>query len=278
MARVWKFLANFPVLKYRLILEAWKFEKVQRWFAGHPLFGRWYHPYLGESPENNEAIILPVQAVIRGGENTVLPYPLLEPLIQSAGGHFILGKCPCRNAEGRHTTLNDFGCLFLGEAVGRASPKMGRHTDIQGALSHVRQAIEYGLIPMIVHTTFDAEMLSLPYHKILGVCFCCDCCCTVRHHLRLGPSSFDDTVRRLPGLSVQITEACEGCDLCIEKCPVKAIQNHNNVAVIDAQRCKGCGVCAAVCPNGAPQLIMDEGLDVLAAIITRIRARTDVGI
>ena len=278
MARVWKYLEKFPVLKYRFILEAWKLEKVQRWFTGHPLFGRWYKSYLGETPENNEATILPLQEVIFEGENTVLPYPLLEALIQSAGGHFILGKCPCRNGEGRHSTLKDFGCLFLGEAVGGVSPKIGRHSDVQGALTHTKEGIEHGLVPMIVHARFDAEMLSLPYHKILVVCFCCDCCCTIRHHLRLGPSSFDDTVRRLPGLSVQITDACEGCGLCVEKCPVQAIEIYNNIAVLDQQRCKGCGVCASVCPNEAPQFKMDEDVDVIEALFARIRARTDIGV
>jgi hypothetical protein len=32
--------------------------------------------------------------------------------------------------------------------------------------------------------------------------------------MRLGPSTFDDTVQRLPGLTVQIGETCKGCGLC----------------------------------------------------------------
>jgi UDP-glucose 4-epimerase len=271
-----KLLNRFPVLKYRLILQGWKLDKIQRWFSCSPLTRGWIN--LDEKPENNEAVILPVQEAIQGAESVALPYQLLTPLVEQASGHLVLGKCPCRNAENCHTAPHDFGCLYLGEAVEKVSPKIGQHTDAQGALAHVRQGLELGLVPMIVHASFDAEMLSLPYNKMLAVCFCCDCCCTVRHHLRLGPSTFDETVHRLPGLTVMISEDCEGCGDCQGKCPVGAIAFQDGRSVIDQVRCKGCGVCAEVCPVGAVQLMMDESVDVMGRLVERIRQRTDIGV
>lgn len=51
-------------------------------------------------------------------------------------------------------------------------------------------------------SSFDAWLLDIPYRRAIAVCFCCDCCCSVRQGLRLGPAAFWETVVRLPGLSV----------------------------------------------------------------------------
>ena len=96
--------------------------------------------------------------------------------------------------------------------------------------------------------------------------------------MRLGPSTFDDTMQRLPGLIVTISQACTACRECHTACPVNAIHYQDGISVIDQERCKGCGVCAAVCPEGAPPLQMDESVDVVGRLVDRIRARTEIGV
>lgn len=273
-----KFLAKHPVLRYRFILEMWKLAKLQRWAARHPVFSRWIKLKLDVAPEDNDATIIPVQEVIKGGENIVLPYQILEKIVEKAAGHMLLGRCPCRNAENCTSYPHDFGCLILGEAVADVSPKIGTQTNADGSMRHVAQAMEMGLVPMIVHASFDAALISIPYEKMLAICFCCDCCCTVRHQMRLGPSTFDDTMQRLPGLTVTISQACTACGECHTACPVNAIHYQDGISVIDQERCKGCGVCAAVCPEGAPQLHMDESVDVVGRLVDRIRSRTEIGV
>ncbi len=267
-----------PVLRYRYILEMWKLAKVQRWAAGHPFFSRWVKLDLDVPPEDNDAVIIPIQETILGIESAVLPYQILEPIVEKAGGHMLLSRCPCRNAEGCSTFPHDFGCLFLGDAVKDVSDKIGTQTDVAGVMGHVERALEMGLVPMIVHASFDAALISVPYHKMLAICFCCDCCCTVRQHMRLGPSTFDDTMQRLPGLTVTINENCTACGLCHSECPVHAIDFMDGVSVIDQDLCKGCGVCAAICPEEAPQLHMDESTEVVEILMDRIRARTEMGL
>jgi UDP-glucose 4-epimerase len=267
------------VIKYQSFLQIWKLDKYLRALQRFHLTRKLVESSLGVTPENNEAVIVPVGEVIRGGESVVLPYQYLLPLVERASGHFILGRCPCRNAESCTTAPHDFGCLFLGEAVMMLPERVGQQTDTDGALAHMERALAYGLVPMIVHASFDAEMLSLPYEKMLTVCFCCDCCCTVRNHLRLGPSSFDDTVHRMPGLQVMIGAECNSCGECHSVCPVSAIWfGEDGNSEIDLARCKGCGLCVQVCPQEAPVLVLDQDVDVLARLTERIRKRTQVGI
>ncbi len=55
-----------------------------------------------------------------------------------------------------------------------------------------------------------------------------------------------------------VTDACDGCALCLDVCPYKAIslveETIDEVTtrriVTDAALCKGCGLCAATCPKG----------------------------
>jgi UDP-glucose 4-epimerase len=268
-----------PTLKYKLILEFWKLDKYQRALHRFPLTRKLLRGSLDETTENNQAIILPVREVIAGSESVVLPYQYLLPLLEKADGFFILNRCPCRNAENCSAAPHDFGCLYLGKATEQLSAQIGRRIENAGAQAHIQQALALGLVPMIVHASFDAEMLSLPYEKMLAVCFCCDCCCTVRNHMRLGPSTFDETIQRLPGLRVEITSACDACGECHAVCPVSAIQfGDEGFSEIDQARCKGCGLCGQTCPHAAPVMSMDDDIDALAVLEARIRQRTDVGI
>jgi UDP-glucose 4-epimerase len=273
-----RFIQRDPVLRYRYILEMWKLAKLQRWAAGHPFFSRWVKLDLDVPPEDSDAIIIPIQETILGTESAVLPYQILGPIIEKTGGHMTLNRCPCRNGEGCSTYPNDFGCLFLGEAVKDVSQKIGVQTGVDGAIRHMDQALKMGLVPMIVHASFDAALISVPYHKMLAICFCCDCCCTVRHHMRLGPSTFDDTMQRLPGLSVTINENCIACGECHTVCPMSAINMIDGFSVIDQDRCKGCGRCVSICPENAPQLHLDDSTDVIEVLMERIRSRTDIGV
>lgn len=46
-------------------------------------------------------------------------------------------------------------------------------------------------------------------------------------------------------------EACTGCGICLESCPVNAIMMHERIAYIDESRCEECGLCLDACPQGA---------------------------
>jgi len=52
-------------------------------------------------------------------------------------------------------------------------------------------------------------------------------------------------------VSFRITDDCITCGTCAEECPVDAIQEGDDLYVIDQESCTECGTCAEVCPSEA---------------------------
>jgi UDP-glucose 4-epimerase len=252
------------------------------------------------SPETNEAIllpsvptrVLPVGHEIGVTESVALPYPLLAPLIEQATARTVLNECPCRRAERCTTYSRDVGCLFLGDGAAQIAPGIGKPVSRNAALAHVKRAMGAGLMPTVLHSTFDAYLLDIPYRRMLAICFCCDCCCSVRHSLKVDAPGFRDTVVRLPGLTVEVTPSCTGCGACLPVCPVLAISLHESTsetdahrtssvkrrsrARIDLERCKGCGRCVSTCPSSAIHVHQADQAHMLSHLLARVAQRTDI--
>jgi ferredoxin len=260
---------------YNLLIKLWPLGKVLNRLGSQRVLGPLLRPCF--SAGANEAIIIPVQQAVRGTESVVLPFPLLTPLVSRASARTILNECMCRRAEGCRAHTQELGCLFLGDGAAAIDRSVGRQASVGEAMDHVQRALETGLVPLVVHASFDAWMLGIPYRRTLAVCFCCDCCCTVRQGLRLGPPSLWDTVVRLPGLTVTVGAECTGCGLCVEVCHIGAISLNGGVAQI-SESCKGCGRCAIVCPAEAITLRVAENVDVLQRLVARVEKRTDIGL
>jgi ferredoxin len=60
------------------------------------------------------------------------------------------------------------------------------------------------------------------------------------------PTSFE-----VPAAFIVKTEDCIGCALCVNTCPVDAIEMVDFKAVIDTEACIACGLCAGACPVDA---------------------------
>jgi UDP-glucose 4-epimerase len=287
---------NRSRLRYDLLLTLWPLGKYTHWLSKLPLLGRFLAGQT--SAKTNEAIILPgaparsisVRHKIETKQNVALPYPLLAPLVENASARTILNECPCRRAERCANYPRDLGCLFLGDGAAQIHAELGREATPAEALAHVERAMEAGLVPTILHSCFDAYLLDIPYRRMLAICFCCDCCCTVRHSIDVDAPGFRETVVRLPGLNVEVGPACTGCGRCIATCPVQAISLHasdaqtapdvpsgdGTSAVIDPERCKGCGRCLAICPTSAIHLHLPKPTQTLEHLQARISRRTDI--
>jgi UDP-glucose 4-epimerase len=88
--------------------------------------------------------------------------------------------------------------------------------------------------------------------KLLTVCYCCRCCCTILNSGKYFPPEAAKSLVKLKGLDIIVDrERCTGCGTCAAECFMDAIKLENLTALHDAQTCKGCGRCATVCPVNA---------------------------
>jgi heterodisulfide reductase subunit A len=64
---------------------------------------------------------------------------------------------------------------------------------------------------------------------------------------------------QLDAIKSFVTEKCDGCALCLDVCPYRALKledydgedgrSHRRI-ITDKALCKGCGLCEATCPKG----------------------------
>ena len=256
-----------------LFTRLWPLSKLVHRLGRQPLVGLLLRPLFTATV--NEAVIIPVQEAVRGTESVVLPYPLLVPLVERASLRFVMNECLCRKGSNCQTYSHGLGCIMLGDGAAEINPAMGRLVGAAEAMTRVRRAMETGLVPVVVRAAIDRWLLGVSHHRMLALCFCCECCCAVWQGLRLGPPVFWDTVSRLPGLTVTAGPGCTGCGRCVDECYVHAISRQNGRVFITDQ-CKGCGRCAAICPAGAITLLLERDTDVLDGLLTGIGRHADI--
>ena len=170
--------------------------------------------------------------------------------------HWGVSTCSCRlphwiSDPGNHCQYSLETCLFLGDmALWGAEHGMCRTITCQEAIDIVYKSNEEGL----VHT-YD------PNHFI---CNCCSDCCVFHVGMRatgaklLHPSEFIAKIDEY---------TCGGCGLCMERCPVDAIEPGEHPSV-NLDKCLGCGVCFPTCPTESVSLVrydrVENPINVLA--------------
>ncbi len=252
---------------YELIMKFWKFGHVtDNW----PLIGN------KSSEKTTSAHILPINETVRTGENMVLPMQVLRPLIERANGVAILNECMCRRGQDCVAFPHSFGCLLLGSVVSDINPVLARIVTPDEAIAHAERGLRMGLVPLVVHDAIDAWMWGLDFHRMMNVCFCCDCCCDVRIGIRKQVRGFYANIHRLPGLTVSVGEGCVSCGTCEEICLAKAIELRDDGANI-GENCKGCGRCVPMCPQQAITMAFDARVDTVGLTLEKYERRTDVG-
>ena len=266
-----------PIWFVNLIKKSFPTRFAVARFTKAPLIGRLVdHTFF----DGDDIIYLPKDNLIKVNEpierptDTVLPSSVVAHFIEQAEYRWIMDFCLCRESDHCHDYPSELGCIFLGEAVLKINPKLGRLATRREALNHLRLCQEAGLVHMIGRNKLDTIWLgATPGQKLMTICNCCPCCCLWRI-LPHVDRTIGDKVTRMPGVTVSVNGDCKGCKLCVrEVCFVDAIRMNGGKATIDGDRCRGCGRCVEICPLDAidlsyqPMRSVERSIDRIAPLV-----------
>lgn len=184
----------------------------------------------------------------------VLDYERATEVIETAS-HIGVGLCYCRHKKQHLGTACDAPldiCMtFNGSAESLTKHGYARAVDRAECRDLLDRAYGLGLVQ------FGENVQQ----RVSFICNCCGCCCealvaqkTFAHLHPVHTSGF---------LPVVDAEACNGCGLCVEACPVDALalvaagdpaRPARRAARVDADVCLGCGVCVRACSRGGLRL------------------------
>lgn len=229
-----------------------------------PVLSVWKLPYLAEvipwfRMDQTDLRSLPLNEDIDLPDGTPLPTDLVYRFIEEASQRTVAeGGCICRITCGCSDYPQDIGCIFLGDSAVEIPKSMTREVSVEEAKEHARRAIGAGLVPMIGKVRFDNFLYRVKdKSRLLTICFCCECCCSWRNFSEMRIDDFKQLYSRLDGITVEVTDACTGCGMCVEQCFIKARSISSGKAVTN-EHCRACGRCASICPQGAIRIKIDD--------------------
>ena len=175
----------------------------------------------------------------------VAPY---EDVLEILENQKVIGIAPCICRK--TAKLAGKGCdkpleacfLFGSHADYYVENGMGRYISKEEAKRIAKDNEEAGLV-----------MQPFNSQKVGGMCSCCGDCCGILRSLKLQP---------VPAEAVQSNyfaevdgAECVGCETCVDRCHMDAIDIVDEKSVINLDRCIGCGLCVSTCPTDSLSLV-----------------------
>ncbi len=172
-----------------------------------------------------------------------------------------VGHCFCRQQRKMdddpcRLDLGDESCIALGPAA--------EHLIKRGSARRISKAEALDLIEEVerkgaVHQVGRIVPLKdfKPKYEVDIVCNCCWDCCGVFGNYSRGNIPF--VLKSYYLAEMSDVDACNGCGICEDYCPVRAIiVNEDGTAEIAAEMCCGCGLCVLHCPEESVHLRPSE--------------------
>lgn len=272
MSRRPKWWLNFIALIWPL---TWLSGRVYSWpilgtllkYASLPLF----------SKKRQNLTYIPINEDVSGTGSTYLPREIVAELIRMSSNRSIINHCTCRLDRSCKEHPIDYGCMLLGDGALEIGPNIGRQVSIDEALSYLDDVLKDGLIPLVGRAPIDNLLYGVSFRgKLLTICFCCRCCCTILRSGRYLPREIHESLVPLEGVKIVTDpELCTLCGLCVEECFMDALSIVDGGIVRDGERCKACGRCITVCPEGAIDAEVDNTENTIKEIVERIKGFVD---
>ncbi len=178
-------------------------------------------------------------------QTEVTTYELAEELLNQHK-KFVVAPCICRREKkmvGEGCNAPEEACLVFGSAADYyLRNDLGREIDKEEAANILKMADEAGLVLQPSNS-----------RQAVNICCCCGCCCAVLRTLKKHPEPA--IMVSSPFFARSDQENCDGCSLCLDRCPMDAITLVDGISVVNKSRCIGCGLCVTSCPTAALSLI-----------------------
>jgi electron transport complex protein RnfB len=132
--------------------------------------------------------------------------------------------------------------LFGSHASFYVDNGLGRYITAEEAKEIARKNEAAGLVMQ----PFNSQYMG-------GMCSCCGDCCGVLRSLK---KQANPAAAVKSNYFAQIDpDECSGCETCLDRCQMEAIDMVEEKAVVNLIRCIGCGLCVSTCPTEAIRLV-----------------------
>jgi electron transport complex protein RnfB len=191
------------------------------------------------------ARIVPVEEEIPANTR-IFPFEQVSEYINTAE-YISVSTCYCRH----HGDLIGHGCnkpkdvcLSLGPSAKFIIEKgFGRLVSREEAKGILQLSEDAGLVHIVSNTSKYIDF----------ICNCCVCHCGILKSVKNLQTNYGISSNYIVAVD---QESCQGCKLCIERCPVEAFSMNDDVAERDPEKCIGCGLCVSTCPSESLEMVL----------------------
>jgi len=185
----------------------------------------------------------------------ILPVEDLREICKQLAQPVVVFNCPCKVMKPDRSckdTIPTETCIWAGRAGQyQLNRGVGRKLTYEELLQYHKDLDKYGLVTMVMNTD------RMP----IQICNCHTCCCMAFRATSIARKRFNHrSFAKSRFIATINPEKCNASQVCIKRCPVKAISmkydpaSGADRAYVDPEECIGCGMCAVTCPSKAAKL------------------------
>lgn len=230
-------------------------------FGPHGRYARWLqNTYHGKviTTDCAKAIVSIEDEIPRQDLGTrVIPYSRARDIVLNASPDIVISQCGCKQLNHikgvscKVAAPPYMTCMLIGKPLTDFhldhNPDTTQRVTKEEALKLLESFHKAGL----VHTAWFKDCINDQFYVI---CNCCPCCCLGFAMQKLGISQLTSS-----GYVAEVnTDVCKGCKTAADCCPFGAIKIVDGKSLVIWEKCNGCGICISRCPNHARELKLDE--------------------